>query len=81
MKSFCRLISIGLICLQVLGNSYAFSSTLKMNKKVIHVGAKKIQVEFADTSEKRERGLMFRREMAENEGMLFVFEQEEELRF
>jgi uncharacterized membrane protein (UPF0127 family) len=32
-------------------------------------------VEIADTDQKRQRGLMFRKELAANEGMIFVFEQ------
>jgi uncharacterized membrane protein (UPF0127 family) len=36
-----------------------------------------IDIEIADTQEKRVRGLMFRKKMAENQGMLFVFPREE----
>jgi uncharacterized membrane protein (UPF0127 family) len=35
----------------------------------------KIQVELADTNEKRARGLMFREQLANNRGMLFVFSE------
>jgi uncharacterized membrane protein (UPF0127 family) len=35
----------------------------------------------ADDDDERERGLMFRREMAENEGMIFVFDDERQRRF
>jgi uncharacterized membrane protein (UPF0127 family) len=38
-------------------------------------------VEVVDTPEKRGRGLMFRQSMAENQGMLFVFEQEGQYSF
>jgi len=34
-------------------------------------------VEIADTPEEQRRGLMFRREMAEDAGMLFLYEEEE----
>jgi uncharacterized membrane protein (UPF0127 family) len=37
----------------------------------------KIETEIASTDEERARGLMFRNEMAENQGMLFLFAQEE----
>ena len=40
-----------------------------------------VQVELADTPEKRERGLMFRKELPDDRGMLFVFEQEGEHTF
>lgn len=36
----------------------------------------KVKVEIADDNEEREKGLMFREKLNENEGMLFVFEDE-----
>lgn len=36
----------------------------------------RVQVEVADTDERRQRGLMFRESMAEGEGMIFVFPQQ-----
>jgi len=36
----------------------------------------KIDIEIADTDEKRTQGLMFRSSMKENQGMLFIFERE-----
>ena len=38
-------------------------------------------VEVVDTPEERQRGLMFRQSMPENQGMLFVFEQEGQYSF
>lgn len=35
-----------------------------------------VHLEVADTAEERERGLMFREELDENHGMLFVYEEE-----
>ena len=40
-----------------------------------------VQVELADTPEKRERGLMFRKELADGQGMLFLFDEEGEHSF
>lgn len=40
-----------------------------------------IQVEVADTPEERRKGLMHRKELAENRGMLFVFPEEEQRDF
>jgi uncharacterized membrane protein (UPF0127 family) len=37
-----------------------------------------VQVEIADTDAKRERGLMFRKELADGRGMLFLFDEEGE---
>lgn len=41
----------------------------------------KIDVEVADDPAKRTRGLMFRDKMAENQGMIFLFDKEEEQSF
>lgn len=35
-----------------------------------------VRVEVADTPDKREKGLMFRQELAEDQGMLFIFKEE-----
>ncbi len=40
-----------------------------------------VQARIADTPEKQEKGLMFETELPENEGMLFVFEQDEDQAF
>lgn len=53
------------------------SDTIKFAKKTIQVAHIKIQVEVADTNEKASQGLMFRKSMGDDEGMLFVFPSEE----
>jgi hypothetical protein len=40
-----------------------------------------VKVELADTEEKREHGLMFRKNLPEGEGMLFVFSEETDSEF
>lgn len=40
-----------------------------------------IDIEIADTYKTREQGLMYRRSMKENRGMLFIFEREERQTF
>ena len=40
-----------------------------------------IDIELADTEQKREKGLMFRKSMKENRGMLFIFDKEERQTF
>ncbi|MGE0076695.1 MAG: DUF192 domain-containing protein [Bacteroidales bacterium] len=42
---------------------------------------KTIEIEIADTDDKRAQGLMWRREMADSVGMLFIFEKEMPLSF
>ncbi len=53
-----------------------YNFTLKNKDQVI-----KLNIEIADTPEERARGLMFRRELADDVGMLFIFDQEEEQSF
>ena len=43
----------------------------------VEIGGTVIKVEIADTMEKQVRGLMFRENLGENEGMLFVFGRED----
>jgi uncharacterized protein len=46
------------------------------NEPWVEVKGKRFYVEIADTDETRARGLMFRDELADNRGMLFIFRQE-----
>ncbi len=42
-------------------------------KTVVEIKDRKIEVELADTPAKRSKGLMYRNELGENNGMLFIF--------
>jgi uncharacterized membrane protein (UPF0127 family) len=53
----------------------------KFERAQVRVGKKTIAVEIADTPEKLSYGLMFRKKIPENEGMLFVFPGEQPLAF
>ncbi|RUU04801.1 DUF192 domain-containing protein [Mesorhizobium sp. USDA-HM6] len=48
---------------------------------VTRSGEHSFSIEIADTSEEREAGLMFRKDMADDHGMLFVFERPGEVNF
>lgn len=48
---------------------------LDLPRTVLTAGMHRIHAQVAATPEQRAIGLMFRREMATNEGMLFIFEQ------
>jgi uncharacterized membrane protein (UPF0127 family) len=53
-------------------------------QELVLQGAEKsvtIKVEIAKTDEERSRGLMFRKSLADGEGMLFVFERDQPLSF
>ncbi len=64
-----KITTIGLIF------TLCFSLSSSQDKKVIKIGNKKIKVEIADTPEVRKKGLMERKYLAPNEGMLFIFEE------
>ena len=52
-----------------------------LNKTVLDVAGSKLNVEIADTPESREQGLMNRTSMGEDEGMIFVFDDESKVSF
>ena len=45
-------------------------------KKELKIGDKTLYVEIADTQEKRSQGLMYRKKLPSNAGMLFIFDKE-----
>jgi uncharacterized membrane protein (UPF0127 family) len=53
----------------------------KLKTETIVVGGQKITAEIADTPEARERGLMYRKSMPPQNGMLFVFEEAQPMAF
>ncbi|WII72963.1 DUF192 domain-containing protein [Bdellovibrio sp. 22V] len=78
------------LLLKCLKNKWAFVFTVlfasfvvfsanaaDFQKKTIKLGAKTLVVEVAETPDQHERGLMFRDKLPENEGMLFIFKNEE----
>jgi len=46
-----------------------------MRTVTVKVGAHPLKVEVAETDAQREKGLMFRKSMPKNEGMLFIFDE------
>lgn len=71
MKRFIIAILLFLLLCECIGKKYA---------KII-INGKVLRVEIADTPKKREKGLMHRKKLSENEGMLFVFEESKILHF
>ena len=53
----------------------------KLDTKKITVGGTEIIVEIADDTESRRTGLMNRKSMPEDHGMLFIFESDQKLSF
>lgn len=52
-----------------------------MSKVKIEIAGKQYNVEIAETEGQRERGLQGRNSLPEDEGMLFIFEDEGTLEF
>jgi uncharacterized membrane protein (UPF0127 family) len=57
------------------GSALAQDAPQRLPKTQLSAGMHLIQAEVAQTEEQRATGLMHRREMAQNAGMLFVFER------
>ena len=71
------LISILVVINLVYNNANSEDDTLQP----IQLGQKIIQVEIADTQRKRNRGLMYRKSLPDDQGMLFVFPSSQILSF
>ena len=74
MKKF-RLPHIGLFIILVLGTVFILSRSIKPLKKVCTKDIC-ISAELATTDKARQKGLMFRKSMPQDRGMLFVFDKE-----
>jgi uncharacterized protein len=55
--------------------------SLEFSKQKIQVGDRVIWVEIAESEAQRSQGLMFRKELKKDSGMLFIFEEEKPLSF
>jgi uncharacterized membrane protein (UPF0127 family) len=65
----------------LLALAFSFSTTVPLSKKQISVKGKSIWVEVADDDRERQQGLMYRRSLGADEGMLFIFPKEDNLSF
>src|SRR5688572_28550779 len=59
----------------LIGAAVAAQADAPKRTAQIKVGPHPLRVEIAATDPEREKGLMFRRSMGANDGMLFIFEQ------
>jgi len=59
----------------VMTATVAKADNVKFKKLSVKIGNEYIMAEIADTDAKRERGLMFRKELPDGEGMLFIFDE------
>ena len=79
MKSLLQL-AVAAVVLSV-GLTTQADAKFKFEKRKIQIAKKTITVEIADDPDLREHGLMFRDKLADNTGMLFIFENEQPLNF
>jgi len=70
-----------ILCILLLFSLSACNSNEKYATVSISINKHIFIVEIARTKEQREKGLMFRKELKENEGMLFVFPEDRYLGF
>ena len=61
----------------VLGLAFAFAARAGLPVVELSAGMHRIRAELADTFADRMRGLMYREKLAQNSGMLFVFDAPE----
>lgn len=73
LKSFC-LLSASFLFIQF---GLAKSAEIKFEKTQIKIAGKQITVELAKTPAQQQQGLMFRTALNKDEGMLFVFSNED----
>jgi uncharacterized membrane protein (UPF0127 family) len=71
------LFHIAIIPLLFLLNMLPSLLHAKVNMIPLHIGEEKFKVEIADTDEKQIRGLMFRKSIPDDFGMLFVYKAED----
>ncbi len=74
-------VALAAITLASLAWAQAISAPSEELVIATEAGPRRFQVEIADEPSERSRGLMFRREMADNAGMLFDFGAEEPASF
>lgn len=82
MESRLKCIIVTLLLFSMtLGNAVAAESVVLFKKGNLELSYKKIRkaikVELAETQEQHEHGLMFRKKLSTNEGMLFIFNDEQ----
>ncbi len=65
------------LCLAVMAQLYCQASRRDRFIKVFLPGGREIKAELAVTPAERERGLMFREKLEADQGMLFVFDEED----
>ena len=76
------------LCLALIASNAGFAACTPQKPKTVALSIERagsivaeIRVEIARTDEERAKGLMYRTELPEGEGMIFIFEREQPLSF
>ena len=75
IKTRAHLAALALVLWAGLGPSWAQGVPQDLPAIALQAGMHNIRAAVAKTPEQRQLGLMFRREMAQHEGMLFIFDE------
>ncbi|MDD5737764.1 MAG: DUF192 domain-containing protein [Candidatus Omnitrophica bacterium] len=75
--SFRSLLAVCVLVSAILLPSAGIPAALPIT--ILQVGPKALKVELARTQEQREAGLMHRRELGEDEGMLFLYDRPQQM--
>jgi uncharacterized membrane protein (UPF0127 family) len=71
------IVAVGFFTKKYQPANNAFSKVTQQVSKQITIGGKQISVEIADTDAKRQKGLGGRESLADDRGMLFIFDQKD----
>jgi uncharacterized protein len=81
VRSLCRALAVLAVALIAAAANFARAAELQTLEIASKTGVHAFQVEMAITPEEKERGLMFRRELPDGQGMLFDFQTDQPVAF
>lgn len=76
-----NIVSIAVLTYLIILPKFISASAMPVDTVTLHTasGDHKIQVEIADNDATQAKGLMFRKELADDHGMLFIYKEEDEM--
>ena len=75
ISNFIKTVIVFVLATLIVGVFFLYSHRMIGNSTVITIGGVGVEIELAQTPRERERGLSQREKLAENQGMLFVFDK------